>query len=263
MIENSLVTSITEWQCSPENNRKIMTNNNRFVFIIPCFNAKDTIVQMMLSVIAQTHGNWKMVIRDDMSTDGTPEIIKAFSSHMNIQEKVSLTVNTEKMWEVRNILEALKECEEDDIVCRLDGDDWLCDLDVLTIINHRYATMDIDALWTAHRWGFQNYNISSELPEGADVYKHPWVSSHLKTFRKSLVSNVKDENFRNKDGEYFKRIGDQAVYLPVLHNSKKWHFEPIVAYHYTIDVKPETFQSDDAKFQKSEGEYLRARGFLS
>ena len=54
-------------------------------------------------------------------------------------EKISLTDNTEKMWEVRNIVESLKECEKDDIVCRLDGDDWLCDLDALTIINYKYG----------------------------------------------------------------------------------------------------------------------------
>ena len=75
---------------------------------------------------------------------------------------------------------------------------------------------------------------------------------------------MKDENFRGEDGEYFKRIGDQTIYLPVLHQSAgNWHYEPIVAYHYTIDMKPQTFQSDDAKFQKNEGEFLRARGFIS
>ena len=34
-------------------------------------------------------------------------------------------------------------------------------------------------------------------------------------------------------------------------------------YHYTIDIKKETFQSEDAIFQKEEGEYLRKRGYLS
>ena len=236
---------------------------NRFVFIVPCFNARDTIVQMLLSVVSQSYARWKIIIRDDMSTDNTPEIIRSFSRHMGIEENVSLTVNTEKMWEVKNILEALKECEEDDIICRLDGDDWLCDLDVLSIINHRYETMGIDALWTAHRWGFENYNISGPMEQNADVYDHPWVSSHFKTFRKSLITHVKDDNFRNEDGEYFKRIGDQAVYLPVLHNSIKWHFEPIIAYHYTIDMSPQTFQTDDAKFQRDEGVYLRERGYVS
>ena len=69
-----------------------------------------------------------------------------------------------------------------------------------------------------------------------------------------MITNVHDDNFRGKDGEYFKRIGDQAIYLPVLKNAKgNWHFEPRVMYHYTIDIKKETFESEDAQFQKEEG----------
>lgn len=235
---------------------------NRFVFIVPVFNAKSTIKQTLLSVAAQSYENWRMIIRDDMSTDGTPDLIWEIVHTLSIKDRVSLTVNTEKMWEVRNVLEALQECEEDDIICRLDGDDWLCDVDALAIINYRYETLNVDALWTAHRWNYSNVNISGPLPLGADPYKHPWVSSHLKTFRKHLLTGVDDLNFRGPDGEYFRRIGDQAIYLPALYRSKKWHYEPIVAYHYTIDMRPETFQSDDAKFQRNEALFLRSRGFI-
>ena len=135
---------------------------------------------------------------------------------------------------------------------------------LLSIINHRYQNEGYDALWTNHRWSFTTHNISQSLPKNADPYKHPWVSSHFKTFRKKLIENVKEENFCGSDGNYFKRIGDQTIYLPVLYNAGgNWHHEPIVAYHYTIDMKPETFQSEDAKFQKMEGEFLRKRGYVS
>ena len=200
-----------------------------------------------------------------MSTDGTPEAVDNFKKQFGLgNDKVSLTVNTEKHWEIRNIVEALKECDSNDIICRLDGDDWLCDCDALTMINHRYHELNVGALWTAHRWSFSTRNISGPLPKYANPYEHPWVSSHLKTFRKSLIENVKDENFRCEDGNYFKRIGDQTIYLPVLHQAAgNWHYEPTVTYHYTIDLSPRTFQTGDAKFQRDEGEYLRARGFIS
>jgi glycosyltransferase involved in cell wall biosynthesis len=232
---------------------------------MPAFNASETIVRSILSVWFQTHDNWKIIIRDDCSTDGTPEVVESLKSQLGLgDDRVSLTVNDEKHWEIRNIVEALKECESDDIVCRLDGDDWLCDCDALSIIDHRYRTTECDVLWTAHRWAFTNQNISGPLPRDANPYNHPWVSSHLKTFRKKLIEGVKDENFRGPDGSYFKRIGDQTIYLPVLHQSAgNWHFEPIVAYHYTINMDPTTFQTEDAKFQRQEGEFLRSRGFVS
>jgi hypothetical protein len=100
------------------------------------------------------------------------------------------------------------------------------------------------------------------MKEGADPYKHPWVSSHLKTFRKKLLNSVKDENYRGEDGQYIKRAGDQAVYLPALKNTDKRAFLPRVMYHYTIDDSPETYQTKDAVFQKDEAEFLRRRGYI-
>ncbi len=101
---------------------------------MPAFNASETIVRSILSVWFQTHDNWKIIIRDDCSTDGTPEVVESLKSQLGLgDDRVSLTVNDEKHWEIRNIVEALKECESDDIVCRLDGDDWLCDCDALAL----------------------------------------------------------------------------------------------------------------------------------
>lgn len=235
---------------------------SRFVFVVPAYNAEKTICQTLMSVIAQTHRDWKVIIRDDMSTDKTVEIANSLKSAFGLQDMIEIQVNSEKKWEVRNVLEMIHQCQDNDIICRLDADDWLTDLDIITILNHKYENEGFDAVWTAHRWGFTGMNISGPLPDDANVYQHPWVSSHFKTFRKSLIDNVDDQNFRGEDGNYFKRIGDQAIYLPVLHLAKKRQFLPIVAYHYTIDMQTATFQTDDAKFQKSEAEFLRERGFI-
>ena len=192
--------------------------NNRFVFIMPAFNAQETIARSILSVWMQTHQNWKIIVLDDMSTDRTVETVEGIKKMIGANdEKIQLIVNKKKKWEVGNIVEGLKHCESNDIVCRLDGDDWLCDTDALTIINHRYNQTGVTALWTAHRWSFTNQNISAMLPREANPYIHPWVSSHLKTFRKSLVDRIPDDNFRGQDGKYFKRIGDQALYLSLIH----------------------------------------------
>ena len=83
-----------------------------------------------------------------MSTDKTVHIIKTLSRIFQIQDKIILTENKEKFWEVKNIIEGLKHCTDDDIVCRLDGDDWMADLDALAIINTVYNEEECDALWT-------------------------------------------------------------------------------------------------------------------
>jgi len=244
-------------------------NNNRFVFVMPAYNAESTIDQTFLSLMAQSYGNWKVIVRNDMSTDSTAEKLDWWfqklteTTENGVFHKLEFENNVEKKWEVQNVVEMISQCSDTDIICRLDADDWLCDTDALHIINDVYNQTGVDAAWTAHRWGYTRNNISAPMSSGADPYKHPWVSSHLKTFRKKLLSDVDDKNFRGVDDQYFKRIGDQAVYLPALNQAKgNWAFIPIVAYHYTIDMSPRTFQTDDAKFQKSEAEYLRKRGFV-
>jgi hypothetical protein len=100
------------------------------------------------------------------------------------------------------------------------------------------------------------------MPDNADPYLFPWVSSHLKTFRKCLLNGVNDVNFRGSDGNYIRRAGDQAIYLPALHNSKKHVFLPRVMYHYTIKDTPETYSTNDAHFQREEANFLRNRGYV-
>lgn len=238
-------------------------SQNNFVFVAPMFNASDTLARMLHSLYGQSYENWRLILIDDISTeshkDRCSEILDAFAQH---GDRVTLIENESKHWEVANVLQGIKLCDESDIVCRIDADDWLTDLDALAILNQVYSATGADAVWTAHRWGFTDQNISAALPSNANPYTHPWVSSHLKTFRKSLITDVRDENFRGENGEYIKRAGDQAIYLPVLHRAKKRVYVPRVMYHYTIDLSPETFQTHDAKFQRDEAIYLRERGFI-
>jgi glycosyltransferase involved in cell wall biosynthesis len=252
--------------------------SNRFVFVVPCFNAEKTIERMLMSVFLQTYSNWIILIRDDMSQDKTIEkiedlCIKEGVKHFNTKNnyssyyfdsKVIVWQNKEKFWEVKNVLAMINSSfvEESDIICRLDGDDFLCNLCALQDVNFAYQETNAECLWTAHRWSDTWQNISDALPIDANVYEYRWVTSHFKTFRKNLITDVNDENFRGIDGEYIKRAGDQAIYLPVLHKSKRRVFLPTVTYYYTINLSPETFKSEDAKFQLEESNFLRKRGYV-
>lgn len=262
--------------------------SNRFVFVAPAYNAEKTIERMLMSIFCQTYDNWLILIRDDMSTDGTVDKVsevcdkqkvpwlirgeKIFGGRGDYSEndepsppKVVVDVNSEKFWEVKNVLSMIRSewVREDDIICRIDGDDFLCDLCALQDINAAYNESNCDVLWTNHRWADTWHNISKAMPEGADPYKYPWVSSHLKTFRKHLITDVPDVNFRGEDGEYIRRAGDQAIYLPVLYKAVRRVYLPTTTYYYTIKLEPETFTNEDTKFQFGEANFLRERGYVS
>lgn len=242
--------------------------SNRFVFIAPMFNMSKTLPRMLHSICGQSYDNWKIILLDDVSTEGelarSKMIVTQFQCLMGgmYSEKIVDIWNETKKWEVANILHGLSLCKDDDIVCRIDADDWLTDLDALTIIDSAYLESNCDALWTNHRWEFSDKNISGPMPPSADPYRHPWVSSHLKTFRKRLLHGVNDINFRGEDGNYIRRAGDQAIYLPALYRSKKHMYLPRCVYHYSIKDVPETYQTPDARFQRDEALFLRARGFV-
>ena len=242
--------------------------NNKFVFIAPMYNASDTLPQMLHSLCGQSYDHWKLILIDDISSQEHREISEKicnefkFLLNQKYSNKIVNIWNLEKKWEVANVLHGLSMCDDDDIICRIDADDWLTETDALSIIDSAYRQTNCDILWTAHRWGFSDKNISGPMPQDTDPYKHPWVSSHLKTFRKKLLNDVKDENYRGEDGHYIRRAGDQAIYLPALYNSKKKVFLPRVMYHYTINDVPETYQTNDAIFQRDEAVFLRNRGYV-
>ena len=89
-------------------------------------------------MISQSYNNWKILIRDDMSTDSTRKIVDNIVSVFGLGEKIKVKTNKSKKWEVANIIDMLEECDDNDIVCRLDGDDWLTDLDCFAILRERY-----------------------------------------------------------------------------------------------------------------------------
>lgn len=233
------------------------------------YNASETLPRMLHSLCGQSYENWKLILVDDVSSTSDRQISKKvcedFQSMLGGKyfNKISCVWNDEKKWEVANVLYGISLCKEEDILCRIDADDWLTDADALAIIDSAYQQTGCDILWTAHRWGFSDKNISGPMSNDADPYKHPWVSSHLKTFRKKLLNNVSDENYRGEDGGYIRRAGDQAIYLPALYNSKKRIFLPRVMYHYTIDDVPATYQTNDAIFQRDEAVFLRERGYVT
>jgi len=242
----------------------VTTGDNRFVFVAPMYNAEATLPQMLYSLYGQSYPNWRLILIDDVSDFAHVASAKDWLERFdNINSgKVTAIWNTEKKWEVANVLTGIAQCEDNDIICRIDADDWLTEIDALAYLNALYKQTGSEALWTAHRWAFTDKNISGPMTPGADVYKHPWVSSHLKTFRKYLLNNVKDENYRGEDGEYIRRAGDQAIYLPVLHNTQRRGFVPRCMYHYTIKDVPETYQTPDALFQRDEAVFLRQRGYV-
>lgn len=240
---------------------------NEFVFLTPVFNCEQTIVQTMLSVIGQSYNSWKIIIIDDCSTDRTSEQIIGLTNALGLNDRIDLIKRTRKYGETENTVETLRIhpwCHDNAIIARLDGGDYMISLDALAYINYSYNIEKADFVWTGQSWGFdETRNISAPMPDGVNPYHYPWVSSHLKTYRKYLINDVNDANFRDEDGNYIMIACDQVVSLPMLYKTKKRFFLNKILYHYSIDLSnPNLFSCERSIKQKYSAEWIRSRGFI-
>lgn len=243
--------------------------NNRFVFVVPYYNASSDITKTILSMMAQSYDNWRAVIINDMSTDDSQEKVNSLINSTYFKGRFTSINNEEKHGEVKNTLQAIKSIDDDEIVCRLDGGDWLIENDLLWIMNQVYQDKRLAVAWTAHRWGYTSQNISGPivLAKNQTVYQHKWVSSHMKSFRCKELRTVPEKNFLTDDGEFIMIACDQAVFLPMMHKaaleSKNLAFIPIVGYHYNINLEDKhLFTSERSIRQKHSAEWIRARGYI-
>lgn len=248
-----------------------ITTNTKFVFLIPVYNSEKTIKKTIMSVVAQSYDNWRIIVRNDMSTDNTYDVVDKLRKQLELEDKIQIINTTEKHGEVRNTLEAAKEIEDEEVICRLDGGDWLTEIDCLAFLNHIYQMHDPAALWTAHRWAYTGKNISGPLPQNCtNVYESlldNWCTSHMKTWRKKSMNGINDANYRDENGDYIMIACDRAIYLPILHKAikenKKCMFLPLCCYHYSIDLaKPDLFTEDRSVRQRKSAEFIHNRGYI-
>ena len=233
----------------------------KVVFICPSFNISSNVEKLVGSFKDQVNPNWDCIIVDDISSDSTYEdLIRETKG----DERFIIIKNQEKKYALRNIVEASKKLDDNIIVAVVDGDDSLCNDKTVEILLGAYADGS-EVVWTAHKWDTNGMNISGPIPENVDPYFWPWRSSHLRTFKSSLLKKIDNKNFMNFKGEWFKRGYDQALMLPLMHLTKKRKYVPEVCYLYNIDSS--SIPSDQRDWcemdQISTINFVRARGFIN
>ena len=234
----------------------------KVVFIVPMFNAAPHLKELIDSLQEQTNPNWEAVLIDDLSTDDTIFMANHCSGN---DERIKVIANKEKKWALKNVVDNSRNVNLKDIVAILDGDDSICNPDTVKILIDRYESGNLDAAWTGHRWDINDMNISKSMPTEVDPYQWPWSSSHLKTFKSSLMKSISHDNFKNYKGEWFKRGYDQALMLPILHLSDRFEYIEEICYQYNIDSAsiPSEKREWSEMEQISTINFVRARGFLT
>ena len=231
---------------------------NKFVFIIPFRNVKEFIKQCYTSIIVQDNKNWIAIFCDEESTDLTLDVIKDDEFVKNNPDKFIFRKNKKRITALPNIHNAIIEnnLNDEDIICILDGDDFLIRKDAINIIDNLYQD---DTLLTYGQYIWPSGNIghchayTSESFKG--VRNGNYIASHLRTFKFKLYKELlkQDPNlncYKDRNGNFYTITYDIAIMVPLMEIAgfDRIKFNPTPVYYYRLHPQNDHFV--DAPLQK-------------
>lgn len=228
-----------------------MKLKNKFIIVVPLYNTKDLVIDGLESIFNQDFEDLGVIIRDDISNDGTSEIIK---NYLSINEDESLTKykgkdviyikNTKKLYPIGNTYESVINFVEDDnsIIGVVDGDDKLIGTDAVSKIYNVYNSLNVWMVWSQHQNSNGGLGISRPLPPNEQIYKNRnyWSVTHFRTslaflFRKLNKKDIMDPFIPDT---YCTFSGDAAFLFPFCEmcGNEKSFFLNEVLYYYNNNL---------------------------
>lgn len=226
---------------------------NKFIVVVPVYNAELYIQQCLESILSQTYKNYELFIVDDCSTDNTANIIK--SLYIKPEFSFRYNINNVRVGSpAANISKAIRIASDndEDIIVTVDGDDWLDNNDVLTYLNEVYQDENVYMTYGQYEPLSHTYhNYCSPIPNFRTYRKSGlWLASHLRTFKRKIWNLIRDEDLRDTDGEYYKFASDTAWIYPLIEicGPKHTKFISKVLYIYN-DLNPSNEMKLNSKEQ--------------
>lgn len=192
----------------------------RFKVVVPSFNSVQWIGRTLASIEQQTYPHVEVCIVDDASTlQGQREIIETFCQK-NRWHKIFKTVNQGSLHSIVVGIQMLN-CQDDDVIVIVDGDDWLYDSHALEKVAKVYEEESIFLTYGNYITHPPSFSGNPMRPDKEIIDKklyrrQPFVFSHLRTYKGVLWRHLKDEDLRDDQGEYFRVAGDLVTMWPLI-----------------------------------------------
>ncbi len=205
-LDISKIYSIVYPSSIPDKVLSLPTNHEySFCFIVSSYNNEINIIKNLESIIYQTHTNWRCIYVNDASTDKTDELFHTIVHKHNVKDKFTYIKNEMQMKQSYCKYTAYQLLNDFEIVCLLDGDDWLYHKNVLHTIQNYYRENDTKILTSnyviyheknlipAYPW--KDTSIYSEIDKQYNTirYLDQWLFRHLKTGLSILFKSISKE----------------------------------------------------------------------
>lgn len=193
---------------------------NKYCILMMGYNSRPWIEKSLESALGQKHNNFSVIAIDAQTNDGTHDVLLTYQEK---HDNLKVVRNTNRHYQTQNVKEGVQLAEDESIIVTLDFDDWLAHENVLTTLDGVYDE-NIWMTYGSYCDFYSNYQVyhrprsrySDEIIESNSFRDSPWYASHLRTFRKGLYQKIKDEDLRDKNGQYWDMAGDLGFMLPML-----------------------------------------------
>lgn len=215
---------------------------NQFKVVVPSFNSINYIEKTLHSIEMQKFKNYDVCIIDDGSTFKEQREIITHYCDRNGWKSLFNEKNYGALYGLVHAIPKLN-CQDQDVVIVIDGDDWLAHENVFTRLHQVYSQNDVHFTWgqcEIYPPGATPMKYAQPIPEMVikqKLYRDmPFVFWHPATFKYYLWRHIKDEDLRDTNGEYFRIMKDKATIYPMVEMAgKKIKFISETLYIYNIE----------------------------
>ena len=205
------------------------------IILTTTFNCENYIERCLSTIMTQKHNNFTCYITDDMSTDNTVNKIKKF---VGDDKRFVLIENIKKMHQPGNYDQVIRhndKINDDDICIEVDGDDWLPDSNVFNRIEETYSSGDIWLSNGSFKYHDGRAGFASPHNSFDDIRNKPFTLSHIRTWKSFLWRNIKENDLKDSNGEYWNVAGDLAFMFPMVEMSGVDHYKFMFDINYVYN----------------------------
>lgn len=135
-----------------------------------------------------------------------------------------VVIDTENKGACRNHFETLQKIEptSSNIVVHLDGDDRFITYRALEIIQESYSDPNVWA--TYGNYVGRQRSVCRPIDERSfreSIVNGGWPWSHPRTFRAHVIPNLREDDMKDANGQWYSSAPDVAIFLPILEMAGK------------------------------------------
>lgn len=197
----------------------------KLIVLTTTYNCENYINKCLSSIMSQTYKNFECYITDDLSTDGTVTKIKNFIKN---DDRFVLIENSTKHYQPGNYDQVIRgeyDVKDDDIWVRLMGTIG-CRIqkhskELLTHIHPEMCGYQMEVLdITMVGWG-----LRCPHKDFTDIRQKSFTLTHLRTWKSFLWKQIKQEDLKDENGEYWCVAGDLSFMFPMVEMCGPEHYK--------------------------------------